>query len=51
MCVCYRKTDGLTEKWHIEVGALHCFPLKIYGFCSCNALYSESNRMFDTFDN
>ena len=44
------------EKSHIEVGALHCFPLKIYGFCSSNALYLESlqsisTRMFDTFDN
>ena len=37
-------------------GALHCFSLKIYGFCSSSALYSESlqrisTRMFDTFDN
>ena len=41
---------------HIEVGALHGFSLKIYEFCSSNALYSESlqsisGRMFDTFDN
>ena len=38
------------------MGALHCFSLKIYGFCSSNALYLESlqsisTRMFDTFDN
>ena len=50
------QTDGWTEKWHIEVGTLHCFSLKIYGFCSSNALYPESlpsisTRMFDTFDN
>ena len=50
------QTDGWIEKWHIEVGALHCFSLKINGFCSSNALYSESlqsisTRMFDTFDN
>ena len=37
-------------------GALHCFSLKIYGFCSSNVLYLEplqsiSTRMFDTFDN
>ena len=51
-----QQTDGWTEKWHVEVGALHCFSLKIYGFCSSNALYLESlqsisTRMFDTFDN
>ena len=34
-----QQTDGWTEKWHVEVGALHCFSLKIYGFCSSNALY------------
>ena len=37
-------------------GTLYCFSLKIYGFCSSNALYLESlqsisTRMFDTFDN
>ena len=53
---CDWQTDGWTEKWHIEVDALHCFSLKLYGFCSSDALYSESlpsisTRMFDTFDN
>ena len=38
------------------MGALHCFSIKIYGFCSSNAFYSESlqsisTRMFDTFAN
>ena len=50
-----RLIDGWMEKWHIEVDALHCFSLKIYVFCSNNALYSESlqsisTRMFETFD-
>ena len=43
------------EKWDIEMDAVHCVSLKMYGFCSSNALYSEplpgiSTRMFDTFD-
>ena len=50
------QTDEWMEKWHIGVGALHCFSLKACGFCSSNALYSESlqsisKRMFDAFDN
>ena len=52
--LCDGQTDGWMEKSHIEVGALHCFPLKIYGFCSSNALYLESlqsvsTRMVDFF--
>ena len=54
--MCDGQTDGWTEKWHIEVGNLHCFSLKIYVFFSSNALYLESlqsisTRMFDTFEN
>ena len=40
--------DGWMEKWHIEVGALHCFSSKIYGLCCSNALYSESLQCIST---
>ena len=43
-----RLMDGWMEKWHIEVGALHCFSSKIYGLCSSNALYSESLQCIST---